>query len=53
MRIGAGMKTIDKLVNKIFCADCIEFLRELPPDSIDLCVADPGQRVFSKKKTLI
>lgn len=32
---------IKKYLNKIVRADCVEFLRKLPSESVDLCFADP------------
>lgn len=28
-------------INKIHCADCLEFMKEMPNSSVDFCIADP------------
>ena len=38
---------IDKIYNK----DCLEFMRELPNESIDLIATDPPYRVTSRGNT--
>ena len=35
------MNTIDKYINKIIKGDCIENLKKLPDESVDLIIADP------------
>ena len=35
-------------VNKIYCMDCIEFLKKLPDNSVDLVVTDPPYNVSQK-----
>ena len=41
MKRGQSMKEIDKYVNKIIKGDCIENLKGIPDESIDLIFADP------------
>lgn len=35
------MKNIEELINKVHNADCLEFLKEIPDNSIDSIVTDP------------
>uniref|UniRef100_A0A6H2A4G7 Putative methyltransferase n=2 Tax=viral metagenome TaxID=1070528 RepID=A0A6H2A4G7_9ZZZZ len=34
------MKKIEDIINKVHCADCLTFMKELPDKSIDLCLTD-------------
>jgi site-specific DNA-methyltransferase (adenine-specific) len=38
----------EKLLNKIECKDCLEYLRQLPDNSVDLVVTDPPYNVSQK-----
>jgi len=35
------MYKIEDIINKIHCADCLEFMKEIPDKSIDLILTDP------------
>ncbi len=35
------MKIIKNIINKIHCADCLEFMKEMPNKSVDLVLTDP------------
>ena len=35
------MKIIENIINKIHCADCLEFMKEMPNKSVDLVLTDP------------
>lgn len=35
------MRPIEDCLNQIFCADCLEFMKELPAESVDLIVTSP------------
>ena len=35
------MYEIDDIVNKVHCANCLEFMKQIPDKSIDLIVTDP------------
>ena len=51
------MYKIEELINKVHCADCLEFMKQLQDKSIDLVLTDPpygidfksNMRVMSKK----
>ncbi len=51
------MKKIKDIINKIYCADCLEFMKEMPSSSVDFCIADPPFNVgkdygsFNDKKS--
>ena len=38
---------IDPRINSVVCGDCLEWLQDIPPESIDLCYIDPP--FFSNK----
>jgi site-specific DNA-methyltransferase (adenine-specific) len=38
---------IDKFLNKIICGDCLELLKQMPDNSVDITFADPP---FNLKK---
>lgn len=33
--------TLEEMTNKVWCADCLEFMKQMPDKSIDLVVTDP------------
>lgn len=35
------MKSIEEVTNKIVCGDCLEVMKNLPSESIDLVVTSP------------
>ncbi len=35
------MYQIEEIVNKVHCADCLSFLRQMPDESVDMCWTDP------------
>jgi len=35
------MKSIEEIINKVHCADCIAFMKEIPDNCIDSVVTDP------------
>ncbi len=35
------MMQIEEMVNRIFCVDCLELMREMPDNSIDMILTDP------------
>lgn len=39
--IGAAMRRIEDIINKIHCADCLDFMKEMPSNSIDMCLTSP------------
>jgi len=45
---------MEEYLNKIHCADCLEFIKEMPDNSVDLVLTDPPylvsqNRVFTRK----
>lgn len=34
------MKNLEDIINKVHCADCLEFMKELPNKCVDYCIAD-------------
>jgi len=42
--------SLDRYLNKVTCGDCLELMRELPDESVDLVVTDPPYGVGYKKK---
>lgn len=32
---------LEEMINKVHCADCLEFMKDLPDKSIDLVLTDP------------
>jgi len=48
------MKSIDEFVNKIHCADCLDFMKEMPSSSVDMCITSPpywGLRDYGVEQT--
>ena len=39
------MFKIDDIVNKVHCADCLEFMQQLPDACIDVVITDPPWNV--------
>lgn len=39
------MYNIEDIIDKIHCADCLEFIKEIPDKSIDLIIADPPYNI--------
>ncbi len=35
------MRSLDEMINKIFCCDCLDLMKEIPDKSIDLVLTDP------------
>ena len=35
------MKKIDDIINQIHCADCLDFMKDFPDNSVDLVLTDP------------
>jgi len=35
------MYKIEDIINKVHCADCLEFMKEMPDESVDLIITDP------------
>ena len=35
------MKKIEDIINQVHCADCLEFMKEIPDKSVDLVLTDP------------
>ena len=35
------MKKIEDIINKVHCADCLEFMKDIPDKSVDLILTDP------------
>jgi len=35
-------------LNKIYCIDCLEFLKTIPDESVDLVVTDPPYNISQK-----
>ena len=40
------MYKIEDIVNKIHCADCLEFMKQIPSNSIDTLICDPPYGLF-------
>jgi len=36
-------------LNKIACMDCLEFLKQIPDESVDLVVTDPPYNISQKQ----
>ena len=34
------MKEIKDIINKVHCANCLEFMREMPDNSVDMILCD-------------
>ena len=45
------MKYPDDFINKIICGDCLNVMKHIPDESIDLVVTDPAYRTISGGKT--
>lgn len=41
---------IEELENRIFCANCLEFMKEIPESSIDFCLTDPPYNIGDSNK---
>jgi len=39
------MKKIEDIINKVHCADCLEFMKDIPDKSVDLVIADPPYNI--------
>ena len=39
------MKRIEDIINKIHCADCLDFMKEMPDGCVDLILTDPPYNV--------
>ena len=35
------MKEIKDIIDRVHCCDCLEFMKEMPPDCIDTIITDP------------
>ena len=44
------MKLIEDYYNQIVCGDCVEIMRELPSNSIDLVVTSPPYNLKNSNK---
>jgi len=40
----------EEMINKIHCADCLEFMKDIPDESIDLVLTDPPYNISQKNK---
>lgn len=40
------MKYPDDFINKIICGDCLEVLKDIPDQSIDLTITDPPYGIY-------
>ena len=43
-------KNIDQFINKIFLGDCVDLMKHLPSNSINLIFADPPYNLSNGKK---
>ena len=43
------MKKIEDIINKVHCADCLEFMKEIPDKSVDLVLTDPPYGINYKE----
>lgn len=44
------MYKIEDILNKIHCADCIKFMKEMPDNSIDTIITDPPYNLSTIKR---
>jgi DNA modification methylase len=42
------MYKIEEIINKIHCADCLEFMKDIPDKSVDLVIADTPYNISKK-----
>jgi len=40
----------EEMINKIHCADCLKFMKDIPDESIDLVLTDPPYNISQKNK---
>lgn len=43
---------IDKFANKIICGDCLEVMKEIPDNSVDLVLTDPPYNISQKDRII-
>lgn len=43
------MYKIEEIINKVHCADCLEFMKQIPDKSIDLVLTDPPYGIGADK----
>lgn len=43
------MYEIKDIINKVHCADCLEFMKQLPDKCVDLVLTDPPYGIFKRK----
>ena len=50
------MYKIEDIINKIHCADCLEFMKGIPDKSVDLILTDPpwalGKKIYDTEKEM-